>query len=344
MEELSAGAEDMSAQTTPQKRTHDHVVNGDLSGTKGLRWGVVDKDEGVDEDEHKEGDPQNDIGLEQRDLRQVVGKKRCRRIANKPTKAPSANHEETESPYSLEESQAIADLQDASLEDAQQYPHALKSFHQWMLSRPQRKSARNYTLVVSLLMRDHRKSITAMREERYYLWIKGSRENRMRNNIVSCALKQFLAFVGARGSADPPWEEEALPAETQYRVYRPKKKCTPKVSSEVLAQKTLERPKTRSSKLSSEQRQRIEHNRRVAMLLRMKVSPEQRQRIDKNRHAALLLRQRVAVAQWFTAAAPIEPTVAGVGSTLSPEQVERIETNRREAMRRREMRLQQCSG
>eukprot|EP00401_Gymnodinium_catenatum_P076632 CAMPEP_0117502296 /NCGR_PEP_ID=MMETSP0784-20121206/23740_1 /TAXON_ID=39447 /ORGANISM="" /LENGTH=333 /DNA_ID=CAMNT_0005297575 /DNA_START=66 /DNA_END=1067 /DNA_ORIENTATION=+ len=276
---------------------------------------------------------------------QVTGSSRGskrKRTRGDATSTAVATPEKKEPTHSFLDTLDLADLEDASAQQLQEYPHALKSFHQWMLAGATKKSGLNYTHMICLLMRCHGKSIEAMTSERYYEWVKASRENRARNNILSAALKSFQAFLMFRDSTTAPWEEHALESETPYLLERRSK--SRKQDSEPPRPEAETPPaKKPSPLLALFSKQLSRHG-------RFKLSAEQLQRIEENRRQALRRRQEVGakIGNGSMTLPAVSTNVASTPtrspSTLTPEQLARIETNRREALLRRERRFQQIAA
>jgi len=128
--------------------------------------------------------------------------------------APSADH-------SLGDHELIADVPSMSLEEANDVPHMLKSFHMWMEAGTAKKSARNYTDAVKRLIVSHGKALANMRHDKYFEFVKTSFENRKCNSLVSAALKKLLHFFNGRDQgAEGPWEHRAAHFEQLYSIAR----------------------------------------------------------------------------------------------------------------------------
>lgn len=240
-------------------------------------------------------------------------------------------------------------LESCTPDALQQYPDVLKSFEVWMSRGPAAKSARGYLQVMSLLIRTHRQSIRAMLENSYYRWVLTSTENRLQNNRLSAGLKQFKNFISMRGgSVEPPWEQQALRAETQYHVVDRKvhtKKTRGETSADTTGSAVAPTTKQVLRKFFG-----IKRTRKGASAPSGNLNQEQLKRIEENRRAAMQKRQQL----WLSQRQDLSPEeilrdaaeqrATSSKTKLTAEQLVRIEANRREALQRRQQRLRQEEG
>mmetsp|Transcript_93504 Transcript_93504/g.180258 ORF Transcript_93504/g.180258 Transcript_93504/m.180258 type:complete len:247 (+) Transcript_93504:60-800(+) len=123
--------------------------------------------------------------------------------------------------HSLGDHEIIADVPSMSLEDSNDTPHMLKSFHMWMEAGTAKKSAKPYTEAVKRLIVSHGKALEGMRHDKYLEFVKSSSENRKGNSMVSAALKKLLHFFDSRDQgAEGPWEHRAAHFEQLYNIAR----------------------------------------------------------------------------------------------------------------------------
>mmetsp|Transcript_101512 Transcript_101512/g.302822 ORF Transcript_101512/g.302822 Transcript_101512/m.302822 type:complete len:322 (-) Transcript_101512:118-1083(-) len=123
--------------------------------------------------------------------------------------------------HSLGDVSIIADLEAVTAEDLNDVPHVLKSFYTWMDVGPSKKSAKSYTMALKRLMVSHRKTLSAMRADRYFEFVKTSVENLQCNSLISASLKKLISWMSERsnGSAGP-WEHRAAQFETLFSITR----------------------------------------------------------------------------------------------------------------------------
>merc|ERR1711976_1093531 len=98
-------------------------------------------------------------------------------------------------------------------------PHLLKSFYQWMMEGPSKKSAKNYTDQVKRLIVSHRKKVSSMSGDKYFEFVKTSCENYKGNSQVSAGLKKLIFFLAERANgAEGPWEQRAAHFELLFNI------------------------------------------------------------------------------------------------------------------------------
>lgn len=364
-DEVEQGIHGVSDQATPRKLPSNAAMAEQLSELKGQRPPDADGtycDEGKllcpgEGAGKKRGKPKK---TSEESLRTARKKSRTDAGEVGSTLARSAEPSNAEKPHSIFDVEALAkvhgDLEDISAEGVEQFPHALKSFEQWLLKGPLKKSAHNYMKMVCMLARSHKKSIAAMQDKRYYRWVLASCENRARNNMISAALHNFQKFISVRGGhVEGPWEEAALVGEAQYRVNRPARTrehtATKPQRSNISAAEQKSEDTGAKLKFCGQQqlkffgRQRAPQGGGGSTCL----SQEQLKRIEESRRAALLRRQalwlsrrqQLSCEEIVREAAETRVANAPKKMQLSAEQILRIEASRNEALRKRQQRLQQ---
>jgi len=106
--------------------------------------------------------------------------------------------------HSVWDLQPLEHLQKMNQEEFHQLPRLVRSFQRWMEVGPSKKSARSYATTLARLAHAHRRSLAAMRDRRYFEFVKTSRENRMGNSKMSSVLKKFLWFLAQSRAVGRP--------------------------------------------------------------------------------------------------------------------------------------------